>query len=276
MQTHLLKKQIAIVTIIIGISFCSSANAQIIYHPGGFNIDCFLSGTDSFTVKMNSASTGDFLFTVMCIDLPYGGAGFAQEHVDSGNFFTLIPLMANDTIGPNLSWTNTTSCLCWTNGWQNNVSGFLGVKFLINGEYYYGWIQLEAENSGGNNPSAYCSSTGWAYYNESGHSIPAGASSVTGISSFENEIQLSVYPNPISQLAIISFSIVRPAHISLKIFDVQGRLIRTVVDENVKTGDHVFTWDSRDENGSEVSDGIYVIQLSAAENSETIRLEVAR
>src|SRR4029077_17918600 len=60
---------------------------------------------------------------------------------------------------------------------------------------------------------------------------------------------LACYPNPFSQSTTISFSLSQSEHVSLKIFDVEGRLIRTLVNDVMSAGMHELTWNVRDENG---------------------------
>ena len=45
------------------------------------------------------------------------------------------------------------------------------------------------------------------------------------------------------------------------IYDVQGRLVRTILDRTVEGGVHTVVWDRRTEGGREVSSGIYFMQM---------------
>ena len=51
---------------------------------------------------------------------------------------------------------------------------------------------------------------------------------------------------------------------SLKIYDTRGRLVRTVVNGNLKAGsyDRVYSWDGRDDAGRISPSGIYFFRLS--------------
>jgi hypothetical protein len=87
---------------------------------------------------------------------------------------------------------------------------------------------------------------------------------------------LRVYPNPSSTSCVISFSILQSSKVSLKLFDLEGRLIRTLANENMSEGEHTITWNSRDENGNKVNAGIYLLKLQAASEIETVRLSVVK
>lgn len=99
---------------------------------------------------------------------------------------------------------------------------------------------------------------------------------------FADNMELA-FPNPFSTSTTISFSLPlqgsphgQSENISLKIYDLQGRLIRTLADEKMSEGKNVLTWDARDENGNEVSGGIYLLQLSTLEFSITKQLSVVK
>lgn len=59
-----------------------------------------------------------------------------------------------------------------------------------------------------------------------------------------------------------------PPHLTLKIYNILGQKVRTLVDEPVGAGNYEVIWDGRDQNGKEVSSGIYFYQLKTGEYSE--------
>ena len=75
------------------------------------------------------------------------------------------------------------------------------------------------------------------------------------------------YPNPFNPSTSIEFSLPAREKVSLKVFDVSGRLVRTLVDGPLSDGVHRYTWDGRNQRGSSVSSGVYFYVL----RSETIR-----
>jgi len=64
------------------------------------------------------------------------------------------------------------------------------------------------------------------------------------------------YPNPFNPAVKIDCSIARPGRLSVRVYDVRGRLVRTVCDENVEQG-VTLTWDGRDDRGAQAASGIY-------------------
>jgi len=71
------------------------------------------------------------------------------------------------------------------------------------------------------------------------------------------------YPNPLHSHATIGFHISASTSLSLKIYDTSGRLVRTLVDNPVPAGHHKVTWDTTDDAGMAVGNGVYFYRLSA-------------
>lgn len=55
----------------------------------------------------------------------------------------------------------------------------------------------------------------------------------------------------------LQFSVPRVARVKLELFDVKGRRVRTLVDQDAAAGTFSSAWDGRDDNGASVSDGVY-------------------
>jgi hypothetical protein len=53
-----------------------------------------------------------------------------------------------------------------------------------------------------------------------------------------------VYPNPFRDEAAISFTLPRHSHVSLSIFDVQGRLMEELINEEFINGTHTSVWNA--------------------------------
>ncbi len=71
------------------------------------------------------------------------------------------------------------------------------------------------------------------------------------------------YPNPFNPATIIEFSINRGGHVELVVYDVAGRKIREIMNEEMDAGHHRIIWDAKNENGLAVASGIYFYQLKA-------------
>ena len=57
------------------------------------------------------------------------------------------------------------------------------------------------------------------------------------------------YPNPFNPITNIKFDLPKAGHVRLDVFDVSGRLVKTLVDENRAAASHTVTWDGTDNRG---------------------------
>ena len=74
----------------------------------------------------------------------------------------------------------------------------------------------------------------------------------------------SNYPNPFNPSTKIEFNMPKAGHLSLKIYNVRGELIRTLIDESRGAGaDHIM-WDGTNDQGSNVSSGVYFYEARTA------------
>ena len=91
-----------------------------------------------------------------------------------------------------------------------------------------------------------------------------------------NIYSLSVFPNPFSNTTNISFSIAQSAKVSLKVFDMNGRLVTTLANEQMQSGSHEIKWNVSDANGKSIPSGIYLLRMEAGNYSETKKLLVIK
>jgi hypothetical protein len=81
------------------------------------------------------------------------------------------------------------------------------------------------------------------------------------------------YPNPFNPSTVINYDVpVDGGVVTLRIFDVGGRLVRTLVDSEQGAGRRVATWDGTDDRGQSVSTGIYLYRMEARGFSQTKKM----
>jgi hypothetical protein len=86
------------------------------------------------------------------------------------------------------------------------------------------------------------------------------------------------YPNPFNPSTTIEFEILTDVrnevmvHTTLKIYNVLGRRIKTLVDEMKTVGNYQVIWDGTDDSGERVSSGVYFYQLKAKDYQETKKM----
>ncbi len=79
------------------------------------------------------------------------------------------------------------------------------------------------------------------------------------------------YPNPFNPTTTIRFDVGSPGDrdISLTVFDVLGRHVRTLVDASLSPGAYSYAWDGRDGAGRPAASGIYLYRLRVGERTAT-------
>lgn len=72
-------------------------------------------------------------------------------------------------------------------------------------------------------------------------------------------------PNPFNPITDIRYSLPESGHVSLEIFNMNGQKVRTLLDTYMDAGEHVVTWDAKNDSGDRVASGIYLYRLSSGD-----------
>ncbi len=90
---------------------------------------------------------------------------------------------------------------------------------------------------------------------------------------FPTQFSLSAnYPNPFNPETKIDYSINRSCQVKLEIFNILGQKIKTLVDEHQSVGKKDVVWDGRNENGEQVTSGVYFYRIQAGDYSQTKKM----
>ena len=89
-----------------------------------------------------------------------------------------------------------------------------------------------------------------------------------------DEVALSAQARPtvFRQSSTIHLATSRSGPVALRIADVSGRIVRTLIDGSLAAGAHEIVWDGRDGSGRSVAAGVYFYQLRAGAAERTGRL----
>ena len=82
----------------------------------------------------------------------------------------------------------------------------------------------------------------------------------------------NIYPNPSGNITNIKCEIVNPGFYSIRIFDLNGRLIQTLWEGDLLSGDHFFRWNGKNDNAVELTKGIYLINIKGGNVDITKKL----
>jgi hypothetical protein len=85
------------------------------------------------------------------------------------------------------------------------------------------------------------------------------------------QVELALHqnqPNPFNPSTTIAFSVPRISRVTLVVYDVRGRAVRTLLQRTLSAGRHEFDWDGKNDAGQPVSSGVYLYKLRA--NNRTL------
>ena len=99
-----------------------------------------------------------------------------------------------------------------------------------------------------------------------GNAIPA--SSIIVPSKYALE---SAYPNPFNPVTTLNFSLPESQEVMLQVYNLQGRVIETLVNSNIEAGYHSVQW-----NADNYSSGMYFVKMVAGEYIDTQKLMLVK
>jgi hypothetical protein len=106
----------------------------------------------------------------------------------------------------------------------------------------------------------------WGYSSDAGDYMIRAV--VTYVGTEESETELTgtgfqpLFPNPVYDECTISYTLQRRSHVALKIYDVSGKEVRTLLQTTQQAGPRQLQWDSMDDDGERVSPGVYFCNLT--------------
>ena len=84
------------------------------------------------------------------------------------------------------------------------------------------------------------------------------------------------YPNPFNPVTRIQYTVggsqTHPLPVTLRVYNVLGQVVRTLVNERKERGTYEVIWDGKDESGDEVASGVYFYKLQAEGFSQTKKM----
>ncbi|MFH1866179.1 MAG: FlgD immunoglobulin-like domain containing protein, partial [Candidatus Eisenbacteria bacterium] len=78
-------------------------------------------------------------------------------------------------------------------------------------------------------------------------------------------------PNPFNPATVIEYSVAADSHVTLRVYDLTGRVVRTLVDGPVEPGDQVVTWDGTTDAGQRAASGVYFVKMETAGHTGAFR-----
>ena len=87
---------------------------------------------------------------------------------------------------------------------------------------------------------------------------------------------LGVLPHPVRSEALLRYSLAEAGPVDLAIYDVAGRRVRTLVSTAQIAGTHAVRWDTKDDQGRDLTSGVYLYVLEARGTQVEGRITLVR
>lgn len=80
------------------------------------------------------------------------------------------------------------------------------------------------------------------------------------------------YPNPFNPKTIIPFSLIEASRVHVAIYDIQGRIVSTLVNEMKSAGTYHVVWNGRHDSGTDAAGGVYICKMIAGTYAQTRKI----
>ncbi|MCX6142122.1 MAG: T9SS type A sorting domain-containing protein, partial [Ignavibacteriales bacterium] len=87
---------------------------------------------------------------------------------------------------------------------------------------------------------------------------------------------LTNYPNPFNPSTTIRFQLPARSNVRVLVYDITGREIRTLVNDNVDAGSYSVRWEGEDNAGRTVTSGVYIVRMNAGYYTKTQKVVLLR
>lgn len=197
------------------------------------------------------------------LDYPVGGENFQAGEVVEIRWHIVIYHGACDW---DLLFSNDGG-----SNWQPIISN------LQESQLSYNWTVPNIETDSGQVKVVQDNATGMDYSDASGNFI---INIGTGIKSGKNHIDkfvlYSAYPNPFNPSTTIRYELSNSSRITLKVYNIIGETIKTLVDDFQSPGEKSVVWDGTNDQGKSVGSGVYLYQLQAGNEIKTKKMTLLK
>jgi hypothetical protein len=84
------------------------------------------------------------------------------------------------------------------------------------------------------------------------------------------------YPNPFNPVTTINYQVPNQTHIEISIYNLSGKKVCSLLEENKSVGHYQVQWEGKDDSGEQVASGIYLCTMKADQYVQTIRMLLLR
>ena len=254
---------------------------------------------DDVAEDLNAAPSG----VALTLLTAYCGVDFI-----GGSYYQLSGIitpkvMANSNVG-NPLWHTTWGDSFYVFGGCPIINQFDYLEKVGNGEYaldypdvaglpYYAGIYSTGINDGGYPIRTMWFGFSFMYVREAAVGVPIMRNQVVRdvVAWMENAVNSNItevdelpkantlsqnFPNPFNPTTTIKFGLRGKSNVSIKIYDVAGRLVKTLVNEMRDAGRYEVTWDGTNNFNSTVASGVYFYKMNTNEFEQTKKMVLLR
>lgn len=87
----------------------------------------------------------------------------------------------------------------------------------------------------------------------------------------KTEVHLSNYPNPFNPETNIVFNLPEDGAVQIEIFNIRGQKIRSLLNDQMESGEHSISWNGADASGKKVGSGLYLYKLKVNDKLELVK-----
>jgi hypothetical protein len=131
---------------------------------------------------------------------------------------------------------------------QPDAGAMAGGAYTLSGGFWYGGLAASSVGTG-----------------DPGH--PGGSAGLDGA---------AASPNPFNPGGTVAFTLAEPSRVRVRVHDVRGSIVATLLDDERPAGGHTVHWDGHDHNGADVASGVYLVSVMAGGSSATVRVALVR
>ena len=84
------------------------------------------------------------------------------------------------------------------------------------------------------------------------------------------------YPNPFNPSTMFTYQIPEPSEVTIHIYDILGRTVRTLIDSRLPAGKYTGVWDGMNEEGESVASGVYFLRMKAGDFKSVRKITLMR
>lgn len=84
------------------------------------------------------------------------------------------------------------------------------------------------------------------------------------------------YPNPVARLTTIQYGLPKETLVDLRVFNVAGQQVRTLINEKQEPGYYKVTWDLRGVSGEHLPNGVYFYRIKAGDFIRTKKMVILK